>query len=182
MKDLSGFQGYGYDKGRNKVWQVAWLATQGALLQHWWCPAKVRTAGLRAFGAQIGEGVLVRHRVRIHWPWKLTLEDNVWVGEGAWILNLEPVKIGANSCISQDVFLCTGSHLFEHDNFEFDNAPITIGARSWIAARATVLRGVTIGANTLVGASALVTKDVPPGSRVLAPRAETKVRSESESQ
>lgn len=174
MKDLSKFQGYGYDKGRNKLWQAAWLATQSAVLQHWWCPAGVRTAALKAFGAQIGDGVLVRHRVRIHWPWKLTLEDNVWIGEGAWILNLEPVKIGANSCISQDVFICTGSHDFKSDSFEFDNAPITIGSRTWIAAKATVLRGVTIGDQTLVGATALVTKDVSPNSLVLAPRAETK--------
>lgn len=172
MKDLSAFQGHGYDKGRGRGWQIAWLATQSAVLQHWWCPAKVRTAALRAFGAQVGDGVLVRHRVRIHWPWKLTLGDNVWVGEGAWILNLEPVKIGANSCISQDVFICTGSHDFSSDSFEFDNAPITIGQRCWVAAKAIVLRGVNIGDESLVGAAALVTKDVQPNTLVLAPRAQ----------
>ena len=175
MKDLSAFSGHGYDKGRNKAWQAAWLAAQSAVLQHWWCPARVRTAALRAFGAKIGEGTLVRHRVRIHWPWKLTLGENVWIGEGAWILNLEPVKIGSNSCISQDVFICTGSHDFKSDSFEFDNAPITIGERSWVAAKATILRGVAVGEGSLVGAAALVTKDVPPNSLVLAPRAETRV-------
>lgn len=173
MKDLSAFQGHGYDKGRGKLWQAAWLATQSAVLQHWWCPARVRTSALKAFGAQIGEGTLVRHRVRIHWPWKLVLGENVWIGEGAWILNLEPVKIGSNTCISQDVFICTGSHDFRSDSFEFDNAPITIGERSWIAARATVLRGVEVGSQSLVGATALVTKDVPPNSMVLAPRGQT---------
>ena len=172
MKDLSAFTGHGYDKGRGRLWQAAWLATQSAVLAHWWCPARVRTATLRAFGAELGEGVLVRHRVRIHWPWKLTLGDNVWIGEGAWILNLEPVTIGSNSCISQDVFICTGSHDFNSDNFEFDNAPISIGERCWVAARATVLRGVTVGDSSLVGATALVTNDVEPNTMVLAPRAQ----------
>lgn len=175
MKDLAGFSGRGYDKGRGRLWQAAWLAIQGLILQRWWCPASVRLAVLRAFGAQLGEGVLIRHRVRIHWPWKLVVADNTWIGEDVWILNLEPVRIGSNSCLSQGVFLCTGSHQFASDTFEFDNAPITVGDRCWIAARATVLRGVTIGDDSLIGASALVAHDVPAGSRVLAPLAERRV-------
>lgn len=168
MKDLTGFTGVGYDKGRPKVVQAAWLAVQGAVLQHWWCPAKFRTATLRAFGAEIGENVLVRHRVRIHWPWKLTVGDSSWIGEGVWILNLEPVEIGSNTCLSQDVFICTGSHQFDDDHFEFDNAPIRIGSRTWIAAQATILRGVTVGDDVLIGAKSLVVKDVPSGHKVVA--------------
>ncbi|GAA2064434.1 hypothetical protein GCM10009722_27270 [Williamsia deligens] len=64
---------------------------------------------LRAFGASIGHGVVFRHNVRVHWPWRLTIGDNSWIGEGAWILNLERVHIGDDVCISQDVLLCTGS-------------------------------------------------------------------------
>ncbi|MBP2268321.1 putative colanic acid biosynthesis acetyltransferase WcaF [Pseudarthrobacter sp. PvP004] len=123
---------------------------------------------LRAFGASIGQGVKIRHGVNIHWPWKLTLGDNVWIGVDAWILNLEPVTIGSDCCISQGVLLCTGSHSFDSPTFEFDNAPIVIGDGSWIGARATVLRGVNVGDACLVGASALVVKDVPPGARLLA--------------
>ncbi|CAN5418024.1 hypothetical protein BH10ACT10_BH10ACT10_01760 [soil metagenome] len=130
----------------------------------WWMPAVGRVAILRAFGADIGEGVLVRHRVRIHWPWKLSVGNNSWIGEGVWILNLEPVSIGADVCISQDVLLCTGSHDRRSPTFEFDNGPISIGSRSWIAARATVLRGVTIGEDVTIGASTLVRKDVPAHS------------------
>lgn len=166
---LAGFTGTGYDKGRSKLWQAAWLAVQGAVLQHWWCPARLRVKALRFFGASIAEGVLIRHRVRIHWPWKLTVHENAWIGEDVWILNLELVEIGANTCLSQSVFLCTGSHDFKSETFEFDNAPIRIGARSWIAAQATILRGVTVGDDAVVGAKALVVKDVPDGGRFLAP-------------
>ncbi|MER2206244.1 MAG: DapH/DapD/GlmU-related protein [Rhodococcus sp. (in: high G+C Gram-positive bacteria)] len=50
-------------------------------------------------------------------------------------------------------------------------APIVIGDQAWIAARATILRGVTIGDNAIVGATALVTSDVSAGTTMLAPRA-----------
>jgi len=36
------------------------------VIMHWWFPPKARVAVLRAFGAQIGDGVLIRHRVRFH--------------------------------------------------------------------------------------------------------------------
>ncbi|MDI9898533.1 putative colanic acid biosynthesis acetyltransferase [Rhodococcus sp. IEGM 1409] len=170
-RSLAGFTGAGYDKGRGPLVQIAWLLVSGAVLSHWWCPNRIRISILRKFGAGLAEGVLIRHRVRIHWPWKLTVGADSWIGEGTWILNLEPVTIGADTAISQDVFLCTGSHDHRSATFEFDNAPITIGDGAWIAARATVLRGVTVGNRAIVGATALVTSDVADDSTMLAPRA-----------
>jgi len=169
---LAGFSGAGYDKGRSAVWQAAWLLVNGTVFMRVWFPARMRVRVLRAFGAQIGEGVLIRHRVRIHWPWKLTVGHHSWIGEGTWILNLEPVTIGADVCVSQAVLLCTGSHDRRSETFEFDNAPIAVDDGAWVAARATVLRGVHIGRDAVVGATALVTTNVPAGATVLAPRAE----------
>ena len=40
-------------------------------------------------------------------------------------------------------------------------APVTIGANTWIGARAVVLPGVVIGDFCIVAAGAVVTKDVP---------------------
>jgi putative colanic acid biosynthesis acetyltransferase WcaF len=124
---------------------------------------------LRFFGATVGPNVLVRHSVRIHWPWKLSIGASSWIGVDAWILNLEPVSIGENSCISQSVLLCTGSHDRHSPTFEFDNAPIVIGSNVWLGTRSTVLRGVTIQDDCTVGACALVVNDVPSGSTLLAP-------------
>jgi putative colanic acid biosynthesis acetyltransferase WcaF len=137
----------------------------------WFVPVRVRIAVLRAFGARIGRGVNLRAGVRVHWPWKLEIGDDTWIGERAWILNLEPVTIGSDVCISQSALLCTGSHDHRSPTFEFDNAPIVIEDGAWVAARATVLRGVRIGAGALVGATALVVRDVPAGGTVLAPTA-----------
>lgn len=167
------FRGDGYDKGRSVIWQVAWLIINSTLFKRWWMPAAGRRLILRAFGAKIGKRVLIRHQVEIHWPWKLSIGDHSWVGVGVWILNLEPVSIGPDTCVSQGAMLCTGSHDAGSPTFEFDNRPIVIGSGVWIAARATVLRGVTVHDDAVIGACALVIKDVPARAKVLAPTALT---------
>lgn len=164
---LDGFTGRGYSRGRAVPIQLMWLMSRGALMK-WWCPNAVRIRVLRAFGAEIAPGAIIRHQVKIHWPWKLTIGRNSWIGEDVWILNLEHVTIGSNTCLSQGALLCTGSHDRRSTTFEFDNAPIVIGDSVWIAARATVLRGVVIGDGATVGATAIVTADVPDGATVLA--------------
>jgi putative colanic acid biosynthesis acetyltransferase WcaF len=169
QRNLAQFSGTGYDKGRGRAMQIAWLLVSGLILRRWWCPMSVRIALLRRFGADVASSALIRHGVKIHWPWKLKVGEHSWIGEETWILNLERVEIGANVCVSQDVLLCTGSHDRHSATFEFDNAPIRIADGAWIAARATVLRGVNIGEGAVVGATALVTKDVPAGDIVWAP-------------
>jgi putative colanic acid biosynthesis acetyltransferase WcaF len=152
---LRDFTGAGYDKGRPVLWQAVWFAAMNLVFSAWWLPARFRPAILRAFGASVGEGVLIRHRVRVLWPWKLTIGDNCWIGEGAWLLNLEPITIEHDACISQEAFLCTGSHDHHDPAFEFVNAPITVGAGAWVAARAVVLRGSTLAPGEVVAAGAV---------------------------
>jgi putative colanic acid biosynthesis acetyltransferase WcaF len=166
---LSAFRGDGYEIGRGPLWVVGWIVADRLLVRRVYCPAGLRVAVLRLFGARIGEGVLIRHGVQIHWPWKLSVGDHTWIGVGAWLLNLEPITIGSNVCISQQVLLCTGSHDRRSPTFEFDNGPITIEDCVWLAARSTVLRGVRIGRGSTIGAAALITNDVDAGSTMLAP-------------
>src|SRR3954454_10796598 len=70
---LATFTGAGYEKGRGLLWQATWFACMNLIIVKWSCPAALRTRLLAAFGAQIGEGVLIRHRVRMLWPWKLAI-------------------------------------------------------------------------------------------------------------
>lgn len=169
---LGQFTGRNYDKGAGFIRCGLWVLVGQPLQASVLCPSALRTVVLRAFGAEIGRGVLIRHDVRIHWPWKLCVGHNSWIGVGAYLLNLEPIKIGSDVCVSQQAMLCTGSHHASDLAFEFDNGPIVIEDGAWIAARATVLRGVTVGTGAVVGATALVTRDVRPGALVKAPRAE----------
>ncbi|MGC9536751.1 putative colanic acid biosynthesis acetyltransferase [Streptomyces sp. UG1] len=162
-RSLRGFTGAGYDKGRPLLVQAVWFAVLHLVFVRWWFPARWRPAVLRAFGARIGQRVLIRHGVRVHWPWRLHIGDDVWIGEGAWLLNLEQILIGSNVCVSQDALLCTGSHQRGSPTFEFDNAPIRLEPGAWVAARAVVLRGVTVGRGAVVGASAIARRDVAAG-------------------
>lgn len=174
---LRDFTGEGYCKGRPWPMQVLWMLVSRCLTMQWWCPNRLRVLLLRGFGARIGAGTLIRHDVKIHWPWKLEIGHDTWIGESSWILNLEPVVIGSNTCISQAVLLCSGSHDRSSPTFEFDNAPIVIGDSVWIATRATILRGVRIADGATIGATALVTGDVPEGVMILAPRSHPKMQS-----
>jgi putative colanic acid biosynthesis acetyltransferase WcaF len=174
---LGDFTGANYSKGRSWPVQLLWLAVSRYITMQWWCPNRLRVGVLRAFGAQIGTGTLIRHDVKIHWPWKLEIGEHSWIGESTWILNLEQVAIGSDTCISQGVLLCTGSHDRFSPTFEFDNGPITVGDAVWVAAQATVLRGVHIAHGATVGATALVTGDVPEGATILAPRSLPAVKS-----
>jgi acetyltransferase-like isoleucine patch superfamily enzyme len=52
----------------------------------------------------------------------------------------------------------------DHENRRgrYTTAPVTIGAGSWIGARATIMPGVTIGEGVTVGAGSVVTRDCEP--------------------
>ena len=168
MRDLSSFTRIGYDKGRCVAVQAAWFAVQNLVFRKWWCPARLRVALLRAFGATVGQRVLVRHDVRVLWPWKLSIGDNAWIGEGAWLLNLEPIDVGSDVCVSQDALLCTGSHDHRTDDFRYRNAPIRLDHGCWVGARAVVLPGVTVGPGAVVAANMTASHDGSAGT-VLVP-------------
>ncbi|MEV4946712.1 WcaF family extracellular polysaccharide biosynthesis acetyltransferase [Streptomyces sp. NPDC053755] len=161
MRNLPAFTLAGYDKGRGLLVQALWFAVMNTVFMAWFCPARLRVALLRAFGATIGDGVLIRHRVRVLWPWKLTVGDHAWIGEGAWLLNLEPITLGAHVCVSQEALLCTGSHDHRAADFRYRNAPITVEDGAWVAARATVLAGVTVGHHAVVAAGTTLHNDLP---------------------
>lgn len=169
-RSLGALRGRSYPKGKGLFHQVAWVALSTLVVTKVWCPNRVRCAILRALGAQIGNGVLIKHDVRIQWPWRLTIGDHTWLGVGVSVVNIEHLTIGSNVCVSQEAFLCTGSHDYMSPVFEYDNRPTTIEDGVWIGARAMVLRGITVGARSVVGAQALVVTDIPAGSLVTAPQ------------
>lgn len=161
MRDLSQFDADGYDRGRGRLWQGLWHFVSFIFFQPFWLPRSWRPGMLRLFGAQVGRGVIIRHDVRIMWPWKLSVGDHSWLGEGLRVINLETMEIGTNVCISQGVMLCSGSHDYRQSSFPYRNRPIRIRDGSWIGARALVLPGVTIGTGAVIAAGEVVRSDVP---------------------
>lgn len=126
-------------------------------------PSRLKRTILRAFGAKIGRGVVIKPRANIHFPWKLVVGDHTWIGEESWILNFESVDIGAHCCISQRAFLCGGNHDYRRSDMRYRNGPIRVSDGAWIGAQAFVGPGVTIGEDAVVTAGSIVTADLPAG-------------------
>jgi putative colanic acid biosynthesis acetyltransferase WcaF len=95
-------------------------------------------------------------------PWNLTMGEDVSVGPRVILYNLGQLTIGQRSVLSQDVYVCGGTHDYTKSSYPLIRTPITIGDDVWIAAGAFIGPGVTIGDGAVVGARAVVVRDVPP--------------------
>ena len=154
----------GLERGRSRwveaLWYLAkWLLFLTALP----VPSSIKSFVLRMFGARVGQGVVIKPRVNIHFPWKLSVGDYAWIGEEVFILNFEPVTIGNHCCISQRAFLCAGNHDYRDPSMPYRNRPITLSDGVWIGAQTFVGPGVTVGVDAVISAGSIVTKDQPAG-------------------
>ncbi|MGQ9730149.1 MAG: WcaF family extracellular polysaccharide biosynthesis acetyltransferase [Candidatus Zipacnadales bacterium] len=118
---------------------------------------------LRAFGARLGQGVLIRPSVRVEYPWRLAIGDYSSVGDEVWLYSLDRIEIGKHCVVSQKAFLCTGSHDPDDEHMRLLTSPIRVGDGVWIGADVFVAPGVEIGELAVVGARSSVFRSLPPG-------------------
>ena len=123
----------------------------------------LRKLVLRMFGAKIGEGVVIKPRVNVKYPWKLEIGNHVWIGEQVWIDNLGEVKIGDNSCLSQGAMLLCGNHNYKKEAFDLIVSPITLEDGVWIGAHAVVSPGVHCHSHAILAVNSVSTN---PGATV----------------
>ncbi len=143
--------------------QLLWYFIGSPLFTSYWIPfSGFKTRLLSAFGAKIGQQVRIKPGVRIKFPWRVTIADHVWLGEGAWLDNLALITIESHVCISQGVYLCTGNHNWSDPNFSLITGSITIKEGSWIAAGAIVGPNVTIGRGAVLGLGSVTGKSLDP--------------------
>ena len=152
-----------YDIGRSFIVRTAWFLFGLPLLRCAVVPSSAfRVRLLRWFGAEIGQAAVIKPGVRVKFPWKLKLGNCCWIGEDCWIDNLAPVTLGNHVCVSQAVYLCTGSHDWSDPAFGLITRPIQIHDGAWIAARVSVGPGSVIGQHSVVGFGSVVSGTVPP--------------------
>lgn len=145
------------------LWELSWTLLCG------WTPKPCnawRLAVLRLFGATITGRPFVHQRARIQIPWHVSLGDGACIGDRAALYSLDRIEVGAGAVIAQEAYLCTGTHDFETDALPLLTAPVRVGERAFVGARAFVMPDVSIGAGAVVGACSVVTRDVAPGARV----------------
>ena len=155
---LKDFDASGFNRGAGKGKEICWyLFKMVFFLSAFPFPNFVKIKLLRLFGAKIGVGVTIKPRVNIHFPWKLEIGNDVWIGEEVFILNFEKAIIGNNVCVSQRAFLCGGNHDFKQPSMPYRNGTINLLDGAWVGASCFVGPGVTIGIDTVVTAGSIVT-------------------------
>jgi putative colanic acid biosynthesis acetyltransferase WcaF len=159
--DLGTYDARSFRRGRGRIIEWLWYIV-GELFVSSVVPGSMhRRLALRLFGAAIGARVVIKPRVRVKFPWRLTIGDDSWVGEGVWIDNLAMVSIGASVCISQGAYLCTGSHDWSDTAFGLRVEPISVEDGSWVGARAVICPGVRIEQCGVATAGSVVSKSIP---------------------
>ena len=167
MISLQNYSANGFDRGASRLKEALWWVVRSLFFEpRFPVPSKLKVFWLRLFGAQVGEGVVIRSRVNMTFPWKVEIGNFVWIGDEVMILSLDRVSIGSNTCISQRAFLCTGSHDFSKESFDLITAPIEIGESCWVGATAFLGPGVVMEAGSRCLAGAVVVKRVEAGFTV----------------
>ena len=115
---------------------------------------------LRAFGAKVGENVLIKPGVSIKYPWFLKIGNHVWLGEKVWIDNLGTVSIGDNVCISQGAMLLSGNHDYSKPTFDLIIKEIILEDGVWIGARAIICGGVVCKDHSVLTVGSVATRQL----------------------
>ena len=153
--DLSRYSRGDYDPGP-PVLRALWYAVSLMFVDTplpW--PSAWKAAILRFFGATIGEGVVIKPRVRIKYPWVLSVGDHSWIGEEVWIDNLTWVRIGSHVCLSQGACVLTGNHDRTSPTFDLRLAAVEIADGAWIGAKSLICPGTTVASHAVLNAGSV---------------------------
>jgi acetyltransferase-like isoleucine patch superfamily enzyme len=131
----------------------------------------------------IGANCAIRGIIRCDGPGRVTIGEEVHVGDGVIVSARASIGIGDGALLAHGVqlfdndthpldaetraahfraFLKLGPKGLRPDDFEVGSAPIRIGRRAWLGFGAAVMKGVEVGEEAIVAAGAVVTADVPP--------------------
>ena len=150
-----------------KIKRLLWSIVQATAYRgsfHTW--SGWRAMLLRMFGARVGRKCMIRRTSRVYYPWKLSVGELTSLGDRVEIYNLGPVSIGARVTISQEAYICAGTHDYTKRSMPLLTPPVVIEDDVWICARAFVGPGITVGCGAVVAAGAVVVKDVPTWAMV----------------
>ena len=160
VTDLSKFNTGDYKAGSN-IKVFVWFFINYYIFDSafpW--PYKLKKLLLVLFGATIGDGLVIKPKVRIKYPWRLSIGNHCWIGESVWIDNLENVSIGNNVSISQGAMLLTGNHDYTKSDFPYRLGNIFIGDGAWIGAKSVVCPGVVCASHSILTVNSVASKNL----------------------
>jgi putative colanic acid biosynthesis acetyltransferase WcaF len=148
---------------KDYVKRVIWQSLYCSIWKLCWKRIPVlRASILRALGARVERDFQVDGSARIMFPWLLRCGRRSAIGPRVDIYNLGGIDMGDDVVLSQDVYLCGGTHDYTRNDYPLLRKKITIGNGVWVCAGAFIGPGVTVGEGAIVGARAVVMKDVEP--------------------
>lgn len=160
---LSTFNNANFDKQAGILKWFLWMLVSALVFKPSWIPFMgIKTTLLKMFGAQIGKGLVIKPSVSIKFPWKLSIGNDVWIGENVWIDNLDRVFIANDVCISQAALLLTGNHDYKSTSFDYRNAEIHIENGVWIGAKSVVCPGVICKSHSILTVGSIATGNLEP--------------------
>ncbi len=159
--NLAAYNSQHYNHGANWPRRIIWFYISALIFKTSLFPSSAfKVFLLRLFGAKIGKGIVLRHRLNIKSPWFLIVGDFSWIGEEVWIDNLVPVKIGSHVCLSQGAMLQTGNHDFSKSTFDLITGGIILEDGVWIGAKALVCPNVFAAEHAVLNAGSIATKNM----------------------
>lgn len=161
--DLSRFDNSDFPKGAGAIKRTLWYFTNAVFFLNPCFPFRsVKPALLRLFGAQVGKGVVIHPGVNIKFPWKLTIGDHCWIGQRAWLDNIDQLTLQNHVVISQGAIIVQGSHDYKKPHYPTLSGPVLLESGSWVGAGAIVTLGVTLKSHSVLAAGSVATKDLEP--------------------
>jgi acetyltransferase-like isoleucine patch superfamily enzyme len=122
---------------------------------------------LRGGELLFGDDVDVRHQCVLGVGGRMELRGPNLVQHGCTVHCDEAVTLGPFATLGECVSIIDSSHVFDGPSEWFVDdvrtAPVVLEAHAWVAAKATVARGVRLGEASVVGANSLAVKDIPAG-------------------
>ncbi|REE27439.1 putative colanic acid biosynthesis acetyltransferase WcaF [Winogradskyella pacifica] len=158
--DLSTYNNSWYQPG-SKIKRTLWYVVSLIFFEGGWnISSGLKLFWLKRFGATIGEGVVIKPKVTIKYPWKLSIGNHCWIGEGVWIDNLDQVTLGDHVCISQGALLLCGNHNYKTSSFDLFVAPIHLKDGSWVGAKCSVAPGVIFESHAILSMGSMATTNL----------------------
>ena len=119
---------------------------------------------LRPSFKSCGGNLQVARHVTINFTNRVEIGSNVFIAMGCWLHAGGGIVLEDEVQLGPYAVLVTGDHTQIDGSYRFGPsrlAPIHICQGAWVAAHATVTRGVVIGRGALLAANSVATHDVP---------------------
>jgi acetyltransferase-like isoleucine patch superfamily enzyme len=112
-----------------------------------------------------GRNLQVSRHVTVNFTSRLEIGSDVFLATGCWLHARGGIVLEDEVQLGPYSVLVSGDHTRIDGSYRYgasDLGPIRVRQGAWIAAHATVTKGVVVGRGALLAANSVATRDIPP--------------------